>query len=153
MGNHPYIEGEFKLQMNRKENCPPPTQLETATRGIVGSPGTVSTHFNDIDRATDTRLGLFPFMWAGFRIGDLRDPARLVEVGYFKPGDACMSHVHCDTKTAQIWFACTCSGLYVIELASKLRASLNLAFAQLTTTLVRLAFDFAGGIIGVRLDF
>ena len=124
---HPYIEGEFKLQMNRKENCPAPTQIEIATRGIVGSPGTASTHFNDVDSATNTHLGLFPFMWAGIRIVDLHDPARPVEVGYFKPGDACMSHVRYASKTGQIWFACTYSGFYVIELRPELRSLLKLA--------------------------
>jgi hypothetical protein len=101
--------------------------VEIATRGIVGSPGTASTHFNDVDSATNTRLGMFPFMWAGLRIVDLRDPAKPMEVGYFKPGDACMSHVHYVPKAGQIWFACTYSGFYVVNLKPELRASLGLS--------------------------
>jgi hypothetical protein len=122
---HPYIESEFKLQMNQKENCPERTGMEKATGGIVGNPGTASTHFNDVDSATNTHLGLFPFMWAGLRIVDLRDPGKPVEVGYFKPGDACMSHIHTMKKTGQIWFACTYSGFYVIELKPELRRALG----------------------------
>jgi len=123
---HPYIEGEFKLQMNHKENCPVPEGMEIATKGIVGRLGTAASHFNDVDSATDTRLGLFEFTWAGLRIADLRDPKNPVEVAYFKPGDACMSHVQYLPKTGQIWFACGASGFYVIELRRELRASLKL---------------------------
>lgn len=122
----PYIESEFKLQMNQKENCPPRTKTEMATNGIVGSPGTAATHFNDVDSATNTLLGLFPFTYAGLRIVDLHDPAKPVEVGYFKPGDSCMSHVHYVSNTGQIWFACAYSGFYVIELKPELRAFLGL---------------------------
>jgi hypothetical protein len=116
----PFIEGEFKLQMNQKENCPPRTKMELATNGIIGSPGTAASHFNDVDSSTDTRLGLFPFMWAGLRIVDLRDPTRPQEVAYYKPGDACMSHVHYLPRAEQIWFACTYSGFYVIQLDPEL---------------------------------
>ena len=123
---HPYIAGEFKLQMNRKENCPPPGKVELASRGISGAPGTASLHFNDVDSATDTRLGLFQFMWSGLRIADLRDPKNPVEVAYFKPGDACGGHVRYLPETGHIWFACAASGFYVIELTPQLRASLGL---------------------------
>ena len=122
----PFIESEFKLQMNQTENCSPRTKMEAATNGIVGSPGTAASHFNDVDSPTDTRLGRFPFLWAGLRIVDLRDPAKPIEVGYFKPGDSCMSHVHVAPNTGQIWFACTYSGFYVIDLKPDLRASLGL---------------------------
>jgi hypothetical protein len=71
--------------------------------------------------------GSFPFMFAGLRIADLGDPAQPVEVAYFKPGDACMSHVRYVTATAQIWFACMDSGFWVIELKPELRASLGLS--------------------------
>ncbi len=123
---HPYIAGEFKLQMNRKENCPPPGKVELASKGISGSPGTASLHFNDVDSATDTRLGLFNFMWSGLRIADLRDPKTPVEVAYSKPGDVCGGHVRYLPERGDIWFACAASGFYVIELAPKLRASLGL---------------------------
>lgn len=123
---HPFIEGEFKLQMNHQENCPPQDALEKASMGIVGRVGTAASHFNDVDSATDTRLGLFEFTWAGLRIADLRDPKNPVEVAYFKPGDACMSHVQYLPKTGQIWFACGESGFYVLELKPELRALLGL---------------------------
>ena len=123
---HPYIEGEFKLQMNHKENCPTPEGMEIATKGIVGRVGTAASHFNDVDSATGTRLGLFEFTWAGLRIADLHDPKSPVEVAYFKPGDACMSHVQYLPKTGQVWFVCSASGFYVIELKPELRSSLGL---------------------------
>lgn len=111
--------------MNQKENCPPPGNVETASRGISGAPGTASLHFNDVDSATDTRLGLFNFMWSGLRIADLRDPKNPVEVAYFKPGDACTGHVRYLPGSGDIWFACAASGFYVIELNPELRASLG----------------------------
>lgn len=123
---HPFIEGEFKLQMNHQENCPAPEGMEVATKGIVGRIGTAASHFNDVDSATDTRLGLFGFTWAGLRIADLRSPRNPVEVAYFKPGDACMAHVQYLPKTGQIWIACGASGFYVLELKPELRASLGL---------------------------
>jgi hypothetical protein len=118
--------GEFRLAMNRKENCPPPSASEIKSNGISGRPGTAESHFNDVDSATDTRLGLFNFMWAGLRIADLRDPARPVEVAYFKPGDACTGHVRYLPDTGQIWFTCAASGFWVIELRPELRAALGL---------------------------
>lgn len=132
----PKIVGEFKLEMNRPENC-------------VAGPlrGQIASHFNDVDDARDTRLGLFPFLAAGLRIVDLRDPSRPVEVAYYKPGlapktvlqglglpgdaggeaspDSCMSHVRFVRETGQIWFACLASGFHVIELAPELRARLR----------------------------
>jgi hypothetical protein len=123
---HPRQAGEFQLQMNRKENCPPRSKSEQASGGIVGDIGTASLHFNDVDSEDHTRLGLFNFMWAGMRIADLRDPGKPVEVAYFKPGDACGGHARYVQQTGDIWFACGKSGFYVIELKSDLRASLGL---------------------------
>jgi hypothetical protein len=123
---NPKLAGEFRLAMNHQENCPPPTAMEKATGGLVGRPGTASTHFQDVDSADDTRLGLFSFMYAGLRIADLRDPKNPVEVAYFKPGDPCMSHVRYDRQRDQIWFACNASGFWVIELKPELRAALHL---------------------------
>lgn len=122
----PRMVGQFRLAMNFKENCPPPDALEKASNGVTGRVGTASTHFNDVDSATDTRLGLFPFMYAGLRIADLRNPASPTEVAYFKPGDACMSHVRYDGATGNIWFACMDSGFWIIALDPQLRASLKL---------------------------
>ncbi|HEX7853513.1 MAG TPA: hypothetical protein VF503_07435 [Sphingobium sp.] len=122
----PRMVGQFKLQMNLKENCPSRDKMETGSNGVVGRDGTTSTHFNDVDSPTDTRLGLFPFIWAGLRIVDLRDPATPTEVAYFKPGDACMSHVRYKPKTGQIWFACKDSGFWIIDLKPELRTSLGL---------------------------
>ncbi len=142
----PRITGEFKLQMNQAENCKGSILL----RGDQDAIGTIGSHFNDVDDATHTRLGLFPFMIGGLRIVDLRDPSKPVEVAYFKPGarpgtvlnarglywtklgyndqatDACMSHVRYVPETGHIWFACVSSGFYVIELTPELRASLDL---------------------------
>ena len=123
---NPRAVGEFKLQMNRKENCPAWDQAETGSGGIVGRAGTAVTHFNDVDSSTDTRLGLFPFSWAGLRIVDLRNPADPVEIAYFKPGDPCASHVRYVPETGHIWFACALSGFYVIELRPEVRGSLGM---------------------------
>lgn len=123
---NPRIVGEFRLAMNVQANCPPREGLEAATRGIVGRPGTAASHFNDVDDANDTRLGLFEFSYGGLRIADLRDPTRPVEVAYFKPGDPCVSHVRYVRTTGQIWFACMVSGFHVIELKPEVRASLGL---------------------------
>ena len=118
--------GEFRLAMNHPENCPPRTAMETASGGLVGRAGIASTHFQDVDSAENTRLGLFNFMWAGLRVADLRNPRNPVEVAYFKPGDTCMSHVHYDAARGQIWLACNASGFYVLELKPELRAALRL---------------------------
>lgn len=123
---NPKIVGEFRLAMNRQENCPSPNPIEKATGGIVGRAGTASTHFQDVDDADNTTLGLFPFMYAGLRIADLRNPADPREIAYFKPGDPCMSHVHFVKDSGQIWFACNASGFYVIALKPQLRKSLGL---------------------------
>lgn len=122
----PYIAGEFKLAMNHAENCPRRSDRERLSGGIVGDPGTASLHFNDVDSATDTRLGLFQYMWAGLRIVDLRDPETPVEVAYFKPGDACGGHVRYVEETGHIWFTCGSSGFYVIELKQEVRNALGL---------------------------
>lgn len=142
----PRIVGEFKLQMNQTENCKGGILLKTGQDPI----GTIASHFNDVDDATHTRLGLFPFMAGGLRIVDLRDPSNPAEVAYFKPGarpgtvlnargvhwlrlgyndqatDACMSHVRYVPETGHIWFACASSGFYVIELTPEIRSSLDL---------------------------
>lgn len=122
---HPQLVGQFRLQMNFKENCPQHNALETGSAGILGRPGTATSHFNDVDSTTETRLGLFPFTYAGLRIADLRDPANPTEIAYFKPGDSCMSHVRYVAATGHIWFACTASGFWVIELAPEVRAALR----------------------------
>ncbi len=121
----PQVVGQFRLAMNIKENCPPPDAQETATGGILGRKGTAASHFNDVDSASDTRLGLFPFMYAGLRIVDLRDPTQPREVAYFKPGDPCMSHVRYVPRTGQIWFACVASGFWVIELQPQVRDAIR----------------------------
>lgn len=122
----PRIVGEFRLAMNRPENCPPRVGMEATTAGIIGRPGTATSHFNDVDSATDTRLGLFPFLYAGLRIVDLRDPAHPVEVGYFRPGDSCMSHVRYRPDTGHIWLACLDSGFHVLALQAGVRAAVGL---------------------------
>ena len=128
----PRIVGEFRLAMNHPENCPPPTAFESATGGMVGSAGTATSHFNDVDDASNTRLGLFPMMWAGLRIADLRQPANPVEIAYFKPGDACMSHIRYQADSGHIWLACQESGFWIIELRPELRAELGLGITPPT---------------------
>ncbi len=113
---NPRIVGEFRLAMNHIENCPKREGIEVATGGLLGRVGTATTHFNDVDSETNTKLGLFSFMYAGLRIADLRDPANPAEIAYFKPGDPCASHVRYLPKTGQIWFACNDSGFWVIAL-------------------------------------
>jgi hypothetical protein len=124
--SNPRVTGEFRLAMNHKENCPAWTAMETATRGVVGAPGTAASHFNDVDSPTDTRLGLFNFLAAGLRVVDLRDPAKPVEVAYFKPGDSCVSHVRYYGRTGHIWVVCNRSGFFVLDLDPKLRRALKL---------------------------
>lgn len=141
----PIIESEFKLQMNESENC---------GKSMFGNAegtqlGNIASHFNDVDDATQTRLGIFPFVAGGLRIVDLREPKHPVEVGYFKPpahpgtilnaggtywlrlayndqvSDACMSHALYVPETGQIWFACVSNGFYVIDLVPELRKSMG----------------------------
>ena len=122
----PFIAGEFKLAMNRPENCPPlPGSGKGGISGIIPTPGTAALHYNDVDSATETRLGLFQFLWGGLRIVDLKNPANPVEVAYFKPGDACGGHVRYVRETGHIWLSCGQSGFYVIELTPDLRASMK----------------------------
>lgn len=120
---HPRMVGQFRLQMNFQTNCPAPTPQEAATGGILGRAGTATSHFNDVDSASHTRLGLFPFVYAGLRIVDLRDPTNPTEIAYFKPGDPCMSHVRYVAQTRHIWLACARSGFWAIELTSQARAA------------------------------
>ena len=122
----PRITGEIRLAMNHAENCPPQSAAEKGSGGISPDPGTATIHFNDVDSATDTRLGLINFMWAGFRVFDIRNPAHTTEVAYFKPGDACSGHVRYLPKSGQIWVSCAASGFYVLELTPKVRASVGL---------------------------
>ncbi len=112
----PFIAGEFRLAMNRPENCPPAGPASGGSSGIVPDPGTATLHFNDVDSAGDTRLGLFNFMWAGFRIVDIRDPAKPAEIGYFKPGDVCTGHVRFRAASRQVWLVCNASGFHVLKL-------------------------------------
>lgn len=119
---NPHVVGYFRLEMNYPENCPPPP---VGNNGITSPPGTATIHWSDVDDASDTRLGLFSMTWAGLRLVDLRNPAKAVEVGYFKPGDSCMTHTRYVKETGQIWFGCQQSGFYVIELKSDLRKSLG----------------------------
>lgn len=119
--SNPELAGEFKLAMNKMENCPPQSETEKASGGIVGDPGTATLHYNDVDSAIDTRLGLFNFMWAGMRIADLRNPTNPKEIAYFKPGDACTGQARYVKETGHIWFTCAKSGFHVLELKSELR--------------------------------
>jgi hypothetical protein len=123
---NPFVAGEFRLAMNHPENCPATTAAEKGSGGIIPAPGTAALHFNDVDSATDTRLGLFNFLWAGLRIVDLKNPAAPVEVAYFKPGDACGGHVRYLSKSGEIWLSCGQSGFYVLALKPALRAELGL---------------------------
>ncbi len=122
----PVLTGEFRLAMNRAENCPEPSEAEKASSRITPSAGTATLHYNDVDSATDTRLGLFNFMWAGLRIADLRNPAKPKEVAYFKPGDVCTGHVRYVPETGHIWLTCAASGFWVLELSPKVRADVGL---------------------------
>lgn len=123
---NPTIDGEMRLAMNHAENCPAWSATEKASGGIAPDPGTATIHFNDVDSATDTRLGLINFLWAGLRIFDIRSPAAAKEVAYFKPGDGCGGHVRYDRRTGQVWLACAQSGFWVLELSPKVRASVGL---------------------------
>ena len=122
----PFIAGEFRLAMNLPENCPQPVAGAHGISGIVAAPGTATLHYNDVDSAGETRLGLFNFMWAGLRIADLADPAKPVEVGYFMPGDVCTGHVRYRPETGHVWLVCSASGLWVLELSSQLRRAVGL---------------------------
>ncbi|MBB5685358.1 LVIVD repeat-containing protein [Sphingobium boeckii] len=122
----PFIAGEFRLAMNYSENCTSMGPTEKATGGMVPDLGAATLHYNDVDSATDTRLGLFNFLWAGLRIADLKDPAKPTEVAYFKPGDACGGHVRYVAKTGHIWLSCGQSGFYVLALKPELRTALGL---------------------------
>jgi hypothetical protein len=121
----PRIAGEFRLAMNHTENCPPPGPTEQMSGGIVPGPGTATLHYNDVDSPTETRLGLFNFMWAGLRIVDLANPAAPRELAYFKPGDVCTGHVRYLPRRGQIWLVCNASGFHVLELRRGLRRALR----------------------------
>jgi hypothetical protein len=122
----PRIEGEIRLAMNRPENCPAMSAAEKASGGIVPDIGTATIHFNDVDSATDTRLALINFLWAGLRIFDIRNPSSPAEVAYFKPGDGCGGHVRYVPKTGDIWLACAASGFWVLQLTPEVRAAVGL---------------------------
>ncbi len=123
---NPEIVGEFRLEMNRDENCPPKSAAVIAGGGIIPPPGTAALHYNDVDSASDTTLGLFNFLWAGLRIADLSDPANPAEVAYFKPGDKCTGHVRYVRESGHIWLTCAASGFWVLELSPKVRAAVGI---------------------------
>ena len=123
----PFVDGEVRLAMNYPENCPPISDKEKASHGVLPDPGTATLHFNDVDSATETHMGLFNFMWAGLRIIDIRNPAKPNEVAYFKPGDGCSGHARYIPETGQIWLSCAASGFYVLELKPEIRSSLGLS--------------------------
>jgi hypothetical protein len=125
----PFLQLEWQISADRmlrplrqllRQRCRVPYDY----RDLQRKPGTATSHFNDVDTADNTRLGLFQFAWGGQRIADLRDPAHPIEVAYYKPGDFCGSYVHYVRETSQTWFACADSGFRVIDLAPKLRASI-----------------------------
>jgi LVIVD repeat len=122
---NPVVVSSAKLAMNNPENCAPDALAAKGAAAVLPPPGTATLHFNDVDSATDTRLGLFNFMWAGLRIFDIRKPANPVEVAYFKPGDGCSGHVRYVPETGHIWLSCGASGFYVLELDRKLRKTLG----------------------------
>jgi hypothetical protein len=122
----PERTGEFRLAMNRPENCPEPNGMEKGSGGLVGRAGTASSHFQEVDNSANTRLGMFGFLFAGMRIADLRDPSAPAEIAYFKPGDPCASRARYVPRTGHIWFACNTSGFWVIELKPELRRTLRL---------------------------
>ena len=123
----PVIEGEIRLAMNHVENCPAWSAAEKASGGISPDAGTATIHFNDVDSATHTRLGLINFLWAGLRIFDIRKPASPREVAYFKPGDGCGGHVRYLPKSGEIWLACSASGFWVLKLTPDVRAAVGLS--------------------------
>jgi hypothetical protein len=124
--SNPRVIGEFRLAMNWEKNCPLRTPIEAATDGMVGRSGVASSHFQDVDDANNTRLGLFSFMFAGVRIVDLRNPEAPTEIAYFKPGDMCGSRVRYVRETGHIWLACGRSGFHIIALKPELRKALKL---------------------------
>lgn len=123
---NPAVTGEFRLAMNYAENCSEPSAADKTSGGIAPSEGTATLHYNDVDSAADTRLGLFNFMWAGLRIADLRDPANPTEIAYFKPGDVCTCHVRYVPDSGHIWLVCAKSGFWVLELSDALRRRVGL---------------------------
>ena len=118
--------GEFRLAMNRQENCPEPNAIEKGSGGLVARQGTASSHFQEVDDSRNTRLGLFGFLYGGVRIADLRNPAEPTEIASFKPGDPCASRVHYDRASGNIWFACSTSGFWVVQLKPDLRKQMGL---------------------------
>ncbi|MBU6267611.1 MAG: hypothetical protein KGN34_08730 [Sphingomonadales bacterium] len=122
----PVIDGEIRLAMNHAENCPAWSATEKGSGGISPDAGTATIHFNDVDSATDTRLGLINFLWAGLRVFDIRKPAAPHEVAYFKPGDGCGGHVRYLPGTGEIWLACGSSGFWVLQLKPDVRAAVGL---------------------------
>lgn len=123
---NPRVVGEARLAMNFAANCPPEALAAKGPMAVMPGPGTANLHFNDVDSATDTRMGLFNFMWAGLRIFDIRKPAEPREVAYFKPGDACSGHVRYLHETGYIWLSCGATGFYVLELKPEVRTALGL---------------------------
>jgi hypothetical protein len=137
---HPRVVGAFRTDMNRRENCPPPAArlppAKTADGRIDYPTGAAraasmsgsslqSSHYSSVDSEIKTRIGLFSMTGAGFRIADLRDPAKPVEIAYFRPGPGCSGFSRYVEKTGQIWMSCGAAGFYVLELAPEVRAGLR----------------------------
>jgi hypothetical protein len=124
----PVRVGEFRLDLNRAENCLPPSAPPAGAgqmAAFMSMLGKASVHYNSVDSATHTRLGLFSMMGAGLRIADLRDPTNPAEIAYFRPGDFCTGFVRYVPRSGHIWFTCLDSGFWVVELNPEVRASLG----------------------------
>ncbi len=124
----PRVVGEFRLDLNRAENCPPPSAPSAGAgqmQSFLSTIGKASVHYNSVDSAARTRLGFFNMMAAGLRIADLRDPTHPTEIAYFRPGDMCSGFVRYVPRTGHIWFSCMDSGFWVVELTPEVRAALR----------------------------
>lgn len=106
----------LSLAINEPENC--------EARRASGADPWIAYHL--IDNPNDATFAMVNFGSAGFRIFDIRNPARPVEVAYYNHGQPTHGGVgHYDASRGLI-FAAGSDGLWVLELEPHVRARLGL---------------------------
>jgi hypothetical protein len=98
------------------------SQLANCVRGNITGP---STAYHEVDDPRDTTYAVVGFESAGFRIFDLRDPERPVEVAYFNHGQSEHTSPYINASTGHIW-ASDANGFWVLELEPQVRQHLGL---------------------------
>jgi hypothetical protein len=120
----PVKTSEIRLGASRFDQCSP--------SAIFGP----STAYHEVDDPTDTTYAVIGFESAGFRIFDMRDPTKPVEVAYFNHGRSEHTKSYVIPETGHIW-ASDANGFWVLALEPQVRHHLGLDDPSAATVLGR----------------